>query len=66
MMEAFEYLHYGLAAVLMMVGAKMLASSFVQVETVYALGAVVGILAISILASLAFPPKKKREAAAKD
>lgn len=66
MMEAFEYLHYGLAAVLMMVGAKMLASSFVQVETVYALGAVVGILAISILASLMFPPKKKKEAAEVD
>lgn len=60
MMEAFHYLHYGLAAVLVLVGAKMLASSFVHVEVGYTLAAVAAILAISVIASLAFPAKRTR------
>ena len=57
MMEIFHYLHYGLSIVLIFVGAKMLASNYVQVPTVVALGVVAGVLLISVLASVAYPKK---------
>jgi tellurite resistance protein TerC len=56
MMETFEYLHYGLALILVLFGSKMLASHFYNVRTEWALAAVAGILLASVLASLA---KKK-------
>lgn len=59
MMDLFEYLHYGLSVVLMLIGAKMLASHYVTVPTVVALGTVAGVIAISVVASLVFPQKKK-------
>ncbi len=52
MMELFEYLHYGLSAVLIFIGAKMLASHFFQIPTPWALSTVAGVLVISIAASL--------------
>ncbi len=55
MMEMFRYLHYGLALVLTFVGAKMLISHYYEIRTEYALGAVGGILLISVLASLLNP-----------
>jgi tellurite resistance protein TerC len=57
MMEMFRYLHYGLALVLVLVGAKMLASNYYAVPTAYALAAVGGILAVSVLASVINPVK---------
>jgi len=54
-MKLFSYLHYGLAAILVFVGAKMLIADFVEIPVVVALGVVGGVLAISIAASLAFP-----------
>ena len=57
MMEMFRYLHYGLALVLTFVGAKMLVSHYYEIPTEYALGAVAGILIISVLASIANPKK---------
>ncbi len=59
MMDLFEYLHYGLSVVLILIGAKMLASHYVTVPTVAALGTVAGVIAISVVASLVFPQKKK-------
>jgi tellurite resistance protein TerC len=59
MMELFAYLHYGLSAILVFVGTKMLVSHYYKFPIWIALGAIVGILAISIGLSLAFPPKKK-------
>jgi tellurite resistance protein TerC len=56
--ELFRYLHYGLAAVLSLVGLKMLASFWLkrqgmeETPTWYSLIAVVALLAISILASI--------------
>ena len=61
MMEAFHYLHYGLAIVLIFIGAKMLVSHYYEVPTAIALGAVIGVLGFSILASLVFPQKKAEE-----
>lgn len=51
-MKLFCYLHYGLSAVLVFVGAKMLLVDFVKVPTILSLLAVVGLLGISVLASL--------------
>jgi tellurite resistance protein TerC len=57
MMEMFRYLHYGLALVLVFVGGKMLASHYFDVPTHLALLAVVGVLSISVIASVANPKK---------
>jgi tellurite resistance protein TerC len=59
LMDKFRFLHYGLALILSFIGVKMLVSGYYSISTEIAL-AVVGLtLAISILASLAFPPKAK-------
>ncbi len=55
MMEMFRYLHYGLSAVLVFVGTKMLLSHYYEVPTVVALGVVAGILLLSVAASLLRP-----------
>jgi tellurite resistance protein TerC len=52
-MHRFRYLDVGLAAILLFVGAKMILADVVKIPIAVALGAVAGILAISILASLA-------------
>jgi tellurite resistance protein TerC len=57
MMEWFEYLHYGLSVVLILIGAKMLVSHYVQVPTAVALGTVAGVIAVSVVASLVWPRK---------
>ncbi len=59
MMELFSYLHYGLASILIFIGVKMLLSDYYPIPTGIALSVVAGVLAISIIASLLFPPKKK-------
>jgi tellurite resistance protein TerC len=59
MMDLFEYLHYGLSLVLILIGAKMLASHYYTVPTAVALGTVAGVIAISVVASVVFPGKKK-------
>jgi tellurite resistance protein TerC len=61
MMEMFRYLHYGLSIVLMFVGGKMLVSHYYEVPTAIALGAVAGILILSVVASL-LRPKTARAA----
>ena len=55
MMELFHYLHYGLAAILIFVGAKMLVANYYPIPTLAALGVVAGVLLISVLASLLNP-----------
>jgi len=61
MMELFHYLHYGLALVLIFVGAKMLASHYIELPTELALGIVAGILIVSVLASLIHPRKRESQ-----
>ena len=58
MMDYFEYLHYGLSAVLVFIGGKMLLSHYYKLPTHIALATVLGVLLISVLASVAFPRKK--------
>jgi TerC family integral membrane protein len=57
MMDVFHYLHYGLSAVLIFVGLKMIAAHYVEIPTVLALGIVVVVLGVSVLASVIFPRK---------
>ncbi len=61
MMDVFHYLHYGLSAVLIFVGAKMLASHYYKIPTGIALAAVAAILAASVLASVLFPAKRAHD-----
>jgi tellurite resistance protein TerC len=58
MMEKFHYLHYGLSLVLIFVGLKMIGEHYVNVPTEWTLGTVLGVLATSILASVAIPKHK--------
>ena len=57
LMKVFRFLHYGLALVLILVGAKMLAADYYRVPVAATLGVVAGVLLISIAASVAFPAK---------
>jgi TerC family integral membrane protein len=57
MMEVFDYLHYGLSVVLIFIGAKMLASHYIEIPTVWALGIVLLVLATSVVASVLRPKK---------
>jgi tellurite resistance protein TerC len=60
MMELFHYLHYGLAAILIFVGAKMLVSNYYPIPTWVALGVVAGVLVVSVLASVINPQSQKQ------
>jgi len=57
-MEVFHYLHYGLAAVLVFVGAKMLLADLVDVPIGVALGVIAGVLILCVAASLFWQPRK--------
>lgn len=59
MMKMFHLLNYGLAVILIFIGAKMLASSWWEMPTGWALATVAGVLAVSVGLSLAFPEKQK-------
>jgi tellurite resistance protein TerC len=54
-MKRFHYLHYGLSAVLVVVGVKMLVSRFYKLPTWASLLLIVCILSASLIASLARP-----------
>lgn len=60
--DMFAYLKYGLGVLLTFIGVKMLAHHWLEewgFTNVHSLLVIVGILAVSIVASLAFPPKEK-------
>ena len=59
-MDLFHHLHYGLSAILVFVGAKMIVSHYVHIPIGVALGVVGGVLALSVVASLIWPEKKTR------
>lgn len=56
-LNLFHHLRYGLAVILVFVGAKMLGSSFIEVPIGVSLGVIAGVLALSILASLLWPKR---------
>lgn len=55
----FHYLKYGLSAILVFVGVKMVIVGFYKIPIVYSLFTIVGILILSILLSLIFPKKEE-------
>ena len=55
MMDRFHRLKTGLAFILAFVGLKMCGEHWVEVPTAWSLGAILGILAVSVAASLAWP-----------
>jgi len=57
LMKLLHHLNYGLALVLMFIGAKMLLSAKYQIPTWIALAVIAGLLAMSVLASVLFPKK---------
>ena len=59
MMALFHYLHYGLSAILVFVGAKMLLADLYKIPVGIALGVVACFLTISIIASIVHPRKEE-------
>ncbi len=57
-MRLFYYLRYGLIAVLIFVGAKMLITNIYEIPTEIALGVVAGVLFIAVVASIIWPRKQ--------
>jgi tellurite resistance protein TerC len=55
MIKLFQYLHYGLALILIFIGIKMLAADYYQVSTEITLALIAGVLLITIVMSLARP-----------
>lgn len=62
LMQIFHYLNYGLCLILVFVGTKMLIAEFYKVPVILALGVIIGVLLLSILASLIWPQKEKEVA----
>jgi tellurite resistance protein TerC len=56
-MDRFRYLKVGLSATLVFVGVKMLLSDVAKIPVSVSLGVVIGVLALSVGASLLVPPK---------
>jgi len=58
-MRLFHYLPYGLSLILVFVGIKMLLVDIYKIPIGIALGTVAALLALSVIASIVFPPKTK-------
>jgi tellurite resistance protein TerC len=57
LLPKFRFLNYGLSLILVFIGARMLADKWVHIATETTLLLVVGVLAVSIVASLAIPER---------
>jgi tellurite resistance protein TerC len=66
LLRDLRYLHFGLAAILALAGAKMIAAKHIDVPHYVSLGAIVAILAVSIVASVLAKPVPDDEAGAHD
>ena len=58
-MDKFHFLKLGLAVVLTFVGVKMVSHDFLHISTALSLAVVAGVIALSIGASLIFPPRDR-------
>ena len=58
-MRLFHYLPYGLSLILIFVGIKMLLVDIYKIPIGMSLGIVAGVLGISVIASILFPPKSE-------
>jgi len=59
MMKLFHFLNYGLAVVLMFIGARMLASAKFEIPTWITLAVIAMVLAVSVVASILFPEQRE-------
>jgi tellurite resistance protein TerC len=66
LMGLFHYLRYGLAVLLVFIGAKMLLAEVFHVPIHWALAVVVGVLLLSVLVSLIWPAPEARLTATED
>jgi tellurite resistance protein TerC len=57
-MSLFHYLHYGLSAILVFVGIKMVLAGTYKIPISVALSVVAGILVVSVIASVVWPRKQ--------
>lgn len=62
LVEYFHYLKYGLAFILIFIGAKMLGEEYLHLPITVELGVIAALLGTSVAASLLLPKKKKDEA----
>ena len=62
-MKLFHYLHYGLAAVLVFVGGKMLLAGFYKIPTLASLLVIIGLLTVAVVASLLHVRRQRAQAA---
>ncbi|MGH8019915.1 MAG: TerC family protein [Opitutaceae bacterium] len=60
-MQMFRFLSFGLAAVLVFIGVKMLISGYYHIPIELSLGIIVGVLAAAVVLSLVFPEQKAAE-----
>jgi tellurite resistance protein TerC len=60
LMKLFHFLHYGMAAVLVLVGIEMLTAQHFHIPTWVTLACVAGVLLTSIALSMAFPPPESK------
>jgi tellurite resistance protein TerC len=58
-MDMFAYLKLGVSCILAFVGGKMLLVDLVEIPLHFSLGIIIGVLTISILASLLIPAKRR-------
>src|SRR5439155_23894960 len=61
LMKVFRFLHYGLAVVLVLVGCKMLLSSFFKVPIHATLAAIAAVLLLAVVLSLLFPARVEKQ-----
>jgi tellurite resistance protein TerC len=66
MIQRFQYLHYGLSAILVFVGMKMLLSSVYKIPVGFALGVIAIILLVSVVISVARSRKNTSGVASAD
>lgn len=59
LMPLFHFLKYGLAAILVFVGVKMLMESYIEIPIGISLGFIATSIALSIAASFIFPPQDR-------
>ena len=59
LMKVFRFLHYGLAAMLVLVGVKMLIAEYYRIPTAAMLGLVAAVILTSIAISVMFPAPNK-------
>jgi tellurite resistance protein TerC len=58
-MQMFHFIHYGLSAILVFVGSKMLLSDIYKIPIAISLGLIAAIIAVSIIASILWPQRSE-------